>query len=73
MAQQSIPAVSQGVVKLPDGRGFNLESTEGTEWLDSATSFRFESSRGHYSQVKLKALLSMSNLTHILPVDPIKI
>ncbi|WP_445176357.1 hypothetical protein [Microcoleus sp.] len=27
----------------------------------------------HYSQVKLKALLSMSNFTHILPVDPIKI
>jgi len=46
MAQQSIPAVSQGVVKLPDGRAFNLESTEGAEWLDSATSFRFESSRG---------------------------
>ena len=27
----------------------------------------------HYSQVKLKALLSMSNFTHFLPVDPIKI
>ncbi|MEG5164561.1 hypothetical protein QUB37_29820, partial [Microcoleus sp. AT3-A2] len=25
---------------------------------------------GHYSQVKLKALLSMSNFTHLLPVDP---
>jgi hypothetical protein len=30
-------------------------------------------SREHYSQVKLKTLLSMSNLTHFLPVDPIKI
>ncbi|HYO05405.1 MAG TPA: hypothetical protein VER14_00295, partial [Phototrophicaceae bacterium] len=29
--------------------------------------------RAHYSQVKLKTLLSMSNLTHFLPVDPIKI
>jgi hypothetical protein len=28
---------------------------------------------GHYSQVKLKTLLSMSNFTHFLPVDPIKI
>ena len=27
----------------------------------------------HYSQVKLKALLSMSKITHLLPVDPIKI
>jgi transposase len=27
----------------------------------------------HYSQVKLKTQLSMSNLTHFLPVDPIKI
>ncbi|MEG4127313.1 hypothetical protein QUA30_27790, partial [Microcoleus sp. Pol14C2] len=25
----------------------------------------------HYSQVKLKALLSMSKITHLLPVDPI--
>jgi hypothetical protein len=27
----------------------------------------------HYSQVKLKALLSMSKITHLLPVYPIKI
>ncbi|WP_445174443.1 hypothetical protein [Microcoleus sp.] len=27
----------------------------------------------HYSQVKVKALLSMSNFTRFLPVDPIKI
>jgi len=27
----------------------------------------------HYSQVKLKTLLSMSNFTHFLPVYPIKI
>ncbi|MEG4294790.1 hypothetical protein Q5692_39240, partial [Microcoleus sp. C2C3] len=29
-----------------------------------------ERGREHYSQVKLKALLSMSKITHLLPVDP---
>jgi len=28
---------------------------------------------GHYSQVKLKTLLSLSNFTHFLPIDPIKV
>jgi len=27
---------------------------------------------GHYSQVKLKTLLSMSNFTHLLPVSQLK-
>jgi membrane protease subunit (stomatin/prohibitin family) len=32
-----------------------------------------EAALDHYSQVKLKTLLSMSNFTHFLPVEPIKI
>ncbi|MEG4009902.1 hypothetical protein QUA41_28615 [Microcoleus sp. Pol11C1] len=47
MAQQTIPVVADEVITLLDGTNLNLESPEGLKWLESAISFRFESSYGH--------------------------
>lgn len=43
MAKKQIPVVTEGSVRFPCGKAFNLASPEGSEWLKGATSFRYES------------------------------
>lgn len=45
--QQTIAIVSAGVVTLPDGTTFQLESQRGRAWLELTMSFRFVSALGY--------------------------
>jgi chromosome segregation ATPase len=42
----ALPSVIQGLIEAEDGKVFELDSPEGSAWLESATSFRFEPSNG---------------------------
>jgi hypothetical protein len=66
----------QGLMRLSVTRaiGFQLSRSGDLASLSIAHHSDVERiAESHYSQVKLKTLLSMSNLTHLLPGDPIKI
>lgn len=45
--RQTIAIVSAGLVTLPDGTTFQLDSEQGREWLLSIMSFRFVSALGY--------------------------
>lgn len=45
--RQTIAIVSAGLVTLPDGTNFQLDSRRGQEWLLSTMSFRFVSTLGY--------------------------
>lgn len=38
----AIPSVVQGLIKTEGGKVFKFESSKGSAWLESASSFRYE-------------------------------
>jgi len=40
----TLPSVIQGWIEVEGGKAFELDSPEGSAWLESVTSFRFEPS-----------------------------
>ncbi len=43
----AIPSVVQGMIETEDNKVFELDSPQGTAWVETISSFRFEPSSGH--------------------------
>ena len=67
-AQGLKDAIARGQAKTVSLDSKTQSSDTSNSWASGRVSGGY-----HYSQVKLKTLLSMSNFTHLLPVSPIKI